>query len=150
MESIDRLEAIEQIRSLKARYWRAVDLKIPALLRSVFTDRVVVDFQGATGGPAIDPALLWHDPDVFVADTMAVIANIVTVHHGFEPEIEILSDTDASAIWPMEDLVWVDAAGGGPIASSFHGYGHYHDRFRKVGGEWKIEQTRIARTRIDA
>jgi hypothetical protein len=149
MDRLDRLEAIERIRELKARYWRGVDSKDVALLRSVFADEVEIDFQGAMGGPEIDPPMLWRDADTFVSDTMMAVANVTTVHHGFEPEIEIVSDTEATAIWPMQDAAWVNGKSDVLPFTKFTGYGHYHDRIRKVGSGWKIATTRLVRRRIE-
>lgn len=149
---IDRLEqlgAMAEIRAIKARYWRAVDSRDTALLRSVFTDVVDVDFQGATGGPADDPALRWSDPDRFVADTMTATTGVQTIHHGFEPEIEILSNVEAKATWPFEDRAWLAAPNAAIPFNSFTGYGYYHDHYRKVDDAWKIERTRIERSRFE-
>jgi hypothetical protein len=149
MDRLDQLEAIAQIRVLKARYWRGVDSKDAALLRSVFTDDVEIDFQGAMGGPDNDPAMVWHGADTFVADTMGAVANVTTVHHGFEPEIEILSESEAVAIWPVQDTAWVSEQSDIMPFTKFTGYGQYHHRFRKVGTEWKIAKIRLTRCRIE-
>lgn len=150
MNDIERLAAIAEIRATKARYWRAVDCRDTALLRSVFSDAIDVDFQGATGGPADDPALRWSDPDRFVADTMAATTGVQTIHHGFEPEIDVISDVEAKAIWPFEDHAWLEKPNEAIPFNGFIGYGYYHDRYRKVDGAWKIERTRIKRSRFEA
>jgi hypothetical protein len=46
----------------------------------------------------------------------------------------------------MEDkLRWPDGA---PLAT-MHGYGHYHDRYEKVDGRWRITSTTLTRLRVD-
>lgn len=134
---------------MKARYWRAVDGRDADLLRSVFTDTAVVDFRGSTGGPADDDALRWTDPDRFVADTMTATMGVQTIHHGFEPEIDVLSADEARAVWPMKDQAWLAEPNAAIPFNGFVGYGYYHDRFRKVDGAWKIESTRIERLRFE-
>jgi len=57
------------------------------------------------------------------------------------PEIELLGEARARAVWAMEDIV----DDGHQIV---HGYGHYHDTYRKVGGDWKIDSVRLTRIRM--
>ena len=60
---------------------------------------------------------------------------VTTVHHGHMPEIEITSPTTATGIWSMEDMLrWPE---GSPIAA-MHGYGHYHETYEKIDGQWRI------------
>jgi hypothetical protein len=133
MDCRDELYAIEAIKHVKARYWRAVDTKDAALLRSVFCDPCLIDFRGSVGGESTD-AQLWRNPDRFCADMMASTIGIVSAHHGFPPEITILSDDEASAIWPMEDLLWNGNSSALLPFRRFHGWGHYHDAYRKTAG----------------
>ena len=111
-----RLEDLNAIRELKARYFRGIDLKDWDLIRSVFADDVECDFRGA----ATDPATGFNPvPEATgsiilgIEDTVAAFeasgAHFRSVHHGHMPEIEILSDTTARAIWAMFDErpVWV-------------------------------------------
>ena len=64
-----------------------------------------------------------------------------SAHHGHVPEIEILSDTEARGIWPMEDVVL-------NRGFAFRGYGHYRETYEKVAGEWRIKTSQITRLRI--
>ena len=77
-------------------------------MREVFTDDVVVDTTGSGGG-------VITGADDFMAFLEATLADVVTVHHGHMPEIELTSPTTATGIWALQDLlVWPerDAAGG--------------------------------------
>ena len=60
------------------------------------------------------------------------------------PEITITSETTATGIWAMEDkLIWRDG-------SRLHGYGHYHETYRKgADGAWRIATLDITRLRLD-
>lgn len=58
MDSIQRLVAAEQIRDLKARYCRAIDMKDWSLLARVFADDVECDYRGAATDPATGVNLL--------------------------------------------------------------------------------------------
>jgi hypothetical protein len=46
----------------------------------------------------------------------------------------------------MEDHLWWPE--GSPIAT-MHGYGHYHEAYEKVDGEWRITSTTFTRLRTD-
>ena len=48
MEAIDRLLAIEEIRNLKHKYFRAIDMADYELLSTIFTDDISVDYRGGT------------------------------------------------------------------------------------------------------
>lgn len=130
---MDDIRAIEQ---LKARYFRTMDTKDWDGMRRVFTDSVVMDTTDS-GGSVISGV------DEFMAMLRETLAGVVTVHHGHTPEIELTSGTTATGIWAMEDtLRW-------PDGSELHGYGHYHERYEKVGGEWRISASKLTRLRMD-
>lgn len=153
MDPLARLIAIEDIKQLKARYFRAVDTKDAALLRSVFTDDATADYRGAATDPrsgvnAIpgNTEAIVVGGDAITSGVMSSITGLTTVHHGHVAEIEILSETEASAIFPMVDrLTMPDDS---PIAS-LDGWGHYHETYRKEGGAWKIATLRLSRLRVD-
>lgn len=133
----DDVRAIEQ---LKARYFRLLDTKDWDGFRDLFTDDVVVDVAG-DGGGVIEGA------DAFLAMLVPTLADVVTVHHGHMPEIELTSPTTATGIWAMEDLLrWPEGA---PI-SEVHGWGHYHETYVKTAGAWRIASLRLTRLRRDA
>src|SRR2546425_2749176 len=90
---VDDVKAIEQ---LKARYFRTMDTKDWDGMRKVFADGVVMDTT-ASGGTVIVGA------DDFMAFLRETLADVVTVHHGHTPEIELTSPTTATGIWAMED-----------------------------------------------
>jgi len=70
-------------------------------------------------------------------------AGVRSFHEGFMPEIEILSEDRARAVWPMEDRLWF--ADGG----SLHGFGYYHETYRRVDGRWHIQTLKITRMKVD-
>jgi ketosteroid isomerase-like protein len=130
------MDDIETIKQLKARYFRTMDTKDWAGMRQVFTDDVVVDTSEA-GGNVVQGG------DEFMTFLQGVIGDVVTVHHGHMPEIELTSPTTATGIWSMEDMLrW-------PDGSELHGYGHYHETYEKTGGSWRIKSTKLTRLRLD-
>ena len=48
----------------------------------------------------------------------------------------------------MDDHFW--AGEGSDLAGrSRHGFGHYHDGYRKASGRWLIARTRLSRIRVE-
>lgn len=127
---------IDAIKSLKARYFRTLDTKDWEAFRGVFTDDFVSDTT-ASGGSVVEGA------DAFVAFVRKSLADHATVHHGHMPEIDLLSDDEARGVWALEDLVRF------PGLIDMRGYGHYHERYRKVDGQWRISYSRLTRLRMD-
>jgi uncharacterized protein (TIGR02246 family) len=130
------VDDIEAIKQAKARYFRTMDTKDWAGMRRVFADDVVVDTT-ESGGNVVSGA------DAFLSFLRETLADVVTVHHGHMPEIELTSPTTASGVWAMEDMLrW-------PDGNELHGYGHYHETYEKVDGAWRIKTTRLTRLRMD-
>jgi hypothetical protein len=139
MDDIERLAAVHAITQLKARYFRFMDTKDWVGLAGVFAPDAVMDMQEEAGATV-------EGNDAIAAFVQASVGDVVTVHHGHMPEITVESATEASGTWAMEDVLqWPD---GSPIAS-MHGFGHYHERYVKVGGEWRITALRLSRLRRD-
>jgi hypothetical protein len=133
----DRLDDVEAIKQVKARYLRTLDTKDWAALRLVLTDDMVMD-TSASGGTLVTGA------DAIMAFLLEVIGDVITVHHAHMPEIELTSATTARGIWAMEDMLrW-------PDGQELHGYGHYHETYEKAEGAWRIKTLTLTRLRTDA
>lgn len=133
----DDLSDVEAIKQLKARYFRTLDTKDWAAMRQVFTDDVVMDTTDSPGGTVVTGA------DEFMAFLLTVIGDVITVHHGHTPEIELTSATTATGVWAMEDMLrW-------PGGREMHGYGHYHETYEWAEGEWRIKTSTLTRLRVD-
>lgn len=133
------IDDVEAIKRLKARYFRLMDTKDWAGFREVFTNDVVVDVSGDGGG-------VHEGVDSFLEMLEPTLRDVVTVHHGHTPEIELTSPTTATGTWAMEDMLRFPESA--PI-SELHGYGHYHESYEKVDGEWRIASLRLTRLRLD-
>jgi hypothetical protein len=126
----------EALRALKARYFRLMDTKDWSGFRALFFDDVMIDLSGS-GGEVITGA------DDFLTFLTARIGDALTIHHGHSPEIDLLSETTAQGIWALEDrLIW-------PDGTRVHGFGHYHETYAKIDGEWRIRTQRLARLHTD-
>lgn len=136
MTGEQRLDDVEAIRRLKARYFRTMDTKDWAGMRQVFIDDVVVDTTEAGGG-------LVTGADEFMAFLEEALAGTVTVHQGHMPEIELTSATTATGIWALNDIViW-------PNGARLDGYGHYHETYLKGPDGWRIASSKLTRLHTD-
>ena len=146
ISDLERLSAIEEIKQLKARYFRCMDTKDWPGLQAVFSPDAEFDMRGeaADKSKAADALIIGN------ANIMPFIRNAVleltTVHHGHMPEIEIISSTSAKGIWAMEDVLRWPA---GAAVKTLHGYGHYHETYRKTEEGWRIQSSRLSRLRVD-
>lgn len=151
MDATERLQAIEDIKQVKARYLRGVDTADGGLVRGILADDCVLDYRGCctdlkTGRdffPALNMVMegagSWPD-----AGLSAI--GVTSVHQGYNPDICVTSDTTAQAIWSMTDRLFMP-----PDAefSLMTGYGFYHETYEKVGSAWKLKTLKITRLKID-
>jgi hypothetical protein len=132
------LVAIEEIRQVKHRYLRCVDLKLWDDLADTFTADATADY----GTPALGKPLRLAGRDqivTFLRDSLG--AGIITVHFASQPEISVDGDT-AAGTWAFEDTV---------IATEYRvvisGAAFYEDRYARGGdGRWRIAHTGYVRT----
>ena len=135
----DTLAAIEEIKQLKARYFRLMDTKQWDEWAGVFTADLEAWVQDTTDGT--------HGRDHFVSAVRAALTDAVTVHHGHMPEIEVTGPDTARAIWAMFDYVKITDP---KRPLELKGYGHYHEEYRKEpDGRWRISSLRLHRLRVD-
>ena len=146
MNIVERLEAIEEIKQLKARYFRCMDTKDWDGFTSVLAPDARMDVSGDLGDGAADSGGVTTGNREIAAFVRASIDDVTTVHHGHMPEIDVTSPTSATGTWAMEDHLWWPE--GSPI-TTMHGYGHYHETYEKVDGRWLITSTTLTRLRVD-
>jgi hypothetical protein len=130
------LVALEEIRQVKYRYLRCVDLKLWDELAGVFTPDATVDYGTMVYGQPLKLA----GRDEIVAFLRARLGpGMITVHSAGQPEISIAGD-EATGIWSFEDTV---------IATEHRmvikGAAFYRDR-RGTDGRWRIAHTGYVRT----
>ena len=146
MNNIERLLAIEGIKTTKARYFRCLDTKDLAGYASVFAPDAVMDMRGESR----DGEGLVSGAGNIASFVLGSVSGLSTVHHGHMPEIEFSSDTSASVIWAMEDKLWkVDDAAAVVPFSTLHGYGHYHETYVRIEDQWLIRTMTLMRLRVD-
>jgi hypothetical protein len=133
------MDDIEAIKQLKARYFRLMDTKDWDGFRALFVPEVHVDVSADGGG-------VFDGVDEFMTMLVPTLRDVVTVHHGHMPEIEVTSPTTASGVWAMEDRLRFDPETG---LAELHGAGHYHETYEKIDGVWRIASLRLTRLRLD-
>jgi len=132
------LATLEEIRQVKYRYLRCVDLKLWDELAEVFTPDATVDY----GTPAYGKPLKIAGRDEIVGFLRAKLGpDMITVHRAGQPEITVDGET-ATGTWSFEDTV---------IATEHRivivGAAFYQDRYeRGEDGHWRIAHTGYVRT----
>ncbi|MEU4678526.1 nuclear transport factor 2 family protein [Micromonospora sp. NPDC023737] len=136
-ERVQRLEDIEEIHQLKARYFRFVDEKKHDELAALFTPDAKLVTDGIT----------WKSPKEFAYTIRDLTGAAPSAHSGAMPEITITGPNTATGIWSMEDILTFPA---GPDAPEGHnGYGQYRETYRKVDGRWLIDSVLLTRFWMD-
>jgi hypothetical protein len=131
------LAAIEEIRQLKYRYFRTLDLK----KWDEFGDTLAADVITNYGTHALGEPLVLNGREAvknFMRDTLGTA--VTTVHVANHPELAVDGDT-ATGSWCFEDTVIV------PESKVFiRGGGYYDDAYRRdQDGRWRISSTSYAR-----
>ncbi|MEU6440829.1 nuclear transport factor 2 family protein [Streptomyces sp. NPDC047046] len=136
---------LDRIRELKSRYARYADTKRWDEVAALFTEDAVMRFRDVDGN------LVNEVPAAEFARTIGErVGAGQPVHHLFSHEVSFTSETTAEGVWAMEDLIFHDreAHPEAPF-SRMHGFGHYHDSYRKTDGEWRISGSELTRLRME-
>ena len=129
-QRIARLEALAAISQLKHRYFNACDLKEVEAIRDCFAEGEITIDYGPVG--------TFQERDSFVAlyQSMACNERVIDLHHGANPEIELVAEDEAEARWALYYFN-LDAETGATRQLG----GVYQDRYRCIDGRWKIVET---------
>lgn len=134
-QNIQQLMDIEAIKQLKHAYCRCVDTCNLEELAALLHEDLTVHYQGGN--------YLWdiQGRDEFVSNIgMSFSKEAIGQHNAHHSEIQILSATEATAIWYLTDNMWIlnhNAFTRGSVL--------YADRYLKVDGKWLIKDTRYER-----
>jgi hypothetical protein len=131
------LASIEEIRQLKYRYFRTLDMKEWDDFGDCLTEDVVARY----GTQAMDKPLHYDNrKDVVEFMSGNLGPNIITIHIASHPEIQVDGDS-ATGSWGFEDTVIVP-----DFKVVIRGGGYYKDEYRKdVDGRWRISATKYER-----
>ena len=146
MTSFDRYDAIEEIKALKACYFRCMDTKNWVAYGETFARQGVLEVQSTRGDQTKEGDVLISrneiGPEAIVKWVSEVLRRAITIHQGYMPEIEIISTDKARGIWAMEDrVIWPEKV--------LHGWGHYHETYTCEDGVWKILHSTLTRLHVE-
>ena len=129
------LQNIEMIKQLKARYFRALDSKDWTLMKTCLAEHCTAkydggkySFEGREGIVQFFSSYM-NDPQ------------LIFMHHGHHPEINIINKNEASGIWYLQDIV-INLENN----TTLRGAGFYHDEYIKQNDQWLINSTGYERT----
>ncbi len=133
-QRIARIEALEAIRQLKHRYLNACDLKEVETIRDCFAEGEIRIDYGPIG--------CFSDRESFVElyQRLACQERVKDLHHGSNPEIELISGDQATGRWGLFYFN-LDAETGATLQLG----GVYYDRYQRIDGQWQIVATRFER-----
>jgi hypothetical protein len=131
-------DTLEQLRQLKYRYLRTLDLK----LWDEFADTLTPDIQASYGTRASDTELSFDGRDAVVEYMRnSLPASIITVHQCHHPELAV-DGNEATGIWYLEDKVIVLEH-----RLLLTGAAFYEDGYRlDDDGQWRISRTGYIRS----
>jgi hypothetical protein len=142
---VEELHAVEEIKKLKARYFRFLDTKQWDELRALFVEDATIDFTPEMSHLGVEGGQL-ETVASFIERVATHLTGARIVHHGHMPEIEITSPTSARGIWAMIDIVQYPPF---DERRGIVGYGHYEEEYVKVDGGWKLSSLRLTRLHVD-
>ncbi|WP_313801499.1 nuclear transport factor 2 family protein [Sphingobium sp.] len=133
--SVQQLSDMEDIRTLKHRYFRGIDTADLELLTPLFTADIGVDYRGGNYRVRLEGR---DNMIEFLANSFH--SGAVAMHHGHMPEIILTGEESAEGIWYLEDI-FID------LERKLHTTGSaiYRDTYRREDGMWKIARTEYDR-----
>ncbi|MCH2172051.1 nuclear transport factor 2 family protein [Myxococcota bacterium] len=134
-DGLQHLMDIEAIKRLKHAYFRCIDTANFDELAELFHEDVSVHFVGGSYEWKLNGRQEYLD-----AVRNSFHTESIGHHNGHHPEIEILSATEATAIWYLADQMWIFEPGFFTTGTAL-----YWDRCVKVDGRWLIRETRYRR-----
>lgn len=129
-QRLARLEAIEDIRQLKARYFQACDRKDPDAVRECFAAGDIDLRYGRIGD-------FTNREDMLAVFTrLACQAHIVEMHHGQNPCIDIHDADNATGVWGLYYYL-IDTRR--RTVTQLGGF--YEDAYCRLDGQWRIARS---------
>lgn len=132
------LVALEEIRRLKHRYLRCVDLKLWDEFAEVFTDDAVAEYDT----PVLGRTLTLEGRDAIIGYMRANLGpGTISAHTAGCPEIDVEGDR-ATGVWSLDDTIIIPES-----RLLIRGAAFYRDVYRRgADGRWRVERTGHRRT----
>ena len=126
------LIAQAELRRLKYRYLRALDLKLWDEFADTLTPDATADYGDRLSFSGRDEIVTYM--------SRAVGPGIITVHHCHHPELDVDGDR-ATGRWALDDTVIITER-----RTVLRGAAFYEDRYLREDGAWRIRHTGYIRT----
>ena len=137
MDSLEGLRSLEEIRQVKYRCLRCVDLKLWDEIGDVFTEDADLDYGTVAYGK---PLQIVGRPGIVAFFRTKLGPDTLTSHSAGQPEITVDGET-AVGIWHVRDTVLATRHRMLITGAAFH-----HDRYeRGADGRWRVAGTRCVR-----
>ncbi len=131
--------ALEDIRRLKARYFRYMDQQRWDEWEQLFTSDVHADFSQDGG--------IHEGAAAFRAHVEAGLLGAISLHHGHMAELEVVAPGVARGVWAMEDHILYPP---GSSRGRLWGSGWYEEEYRlDERGTWRIARLRLRRQLVE-
>lgn len=137
-DRLARLEAIEEIRSLKHRYLRACDLKEPETFRDCFVAHGASVDYGPRIGRFEDAEGITQVYRTIALERVDGDYNILDMHHGLHADIDVISPVEATGRWTLR-FRQVDRRAGTERVSTIE----YADTYVVEEGQWRIRSCQV-------
>jgi len=124
---IKTIEDIEIIKKLKYKYLRCLDGKLWDEMEECFAEDVKASYFN-------DEIKTDGKESTLQFFRMGLTEDIIALHHGHHPEIEITSETTARGTWGLYNFL-IDKKGNRAQRVG----GIYHEEYVKEDGRWKIK-----------
>jgi hypothetical protein len=147
MDAVAKLVAIEEIKQVKARYFRYMDTRQWDDLGETFTTDGVFDCSEAFFVTPLDGERIGTEGPIttgranIVAWIRGAFVGQISVHHGHCHEITIDSETEAHGVIAMADII----RDGSRTRTVLSAAGHYWETYRFEDGAWRIAHSRLVR-----
>jgi hypothetical protein len=137
MFDLETLSAREEIKELKARYFRFTDTHDFTAFGELFTADAVLE-AGELNGPTVVAA---QGREAIVEQTRSASLGMTKIHHGHNSEITITGPDRASAIWSAEYIFYARISV--KPQCMLHSYVYYYEDYRRVEGTWLFDRVKI-------
>ncbi|MCH7787898.1 MAG: nuclear transport factor 2 family protein [Acidobacteria bacterium] len=129
------LVEIELIKRLKYKYLRCLDQKLFEGVGECFTEHATAAYSGGVYSFEGRQAIV-----AFLVESMGS-EKFLSSHRCHHPEIDLVSDTEATGTWALEDVVIEET-----FDITIRGAAFYEDRYVKLDGVWLIAHTGYLRS----
>ena len=138
MDSVEGLRSLEEIRQVKYRYLRCIDLKRWDELGDTFTQDATLDYGTIAYGKPLE---ITGRLEIVAFFRAKLGPDTLTAHAAGQPEITVDGDT-ATGIWSLRDTVLATRHRMLITGAAFD-----YDRYQRGSdGRWRIAHTGFVRT----